>query len=60
MLGQAKSMAMTLRVSLLGGAYTRALKNEKSLAPAIPLRLIFIVVANDWCISGMRSSVAQW
>ena len=43
------SSAMTISVSPQGGAYTRALKSEKSLAPLCPIGRE-AVITNGWCI----------
>ena len=52
---QIKSRVVTISLSPQGGAYTRALKSEKSLSPPIPVGW-GAVDTNDWYISfGLRS-----
>ena len=48
--GGAKSKVVSIRLSPQSGAYTRALKNEKSLSPSNPIGG-GAVDTNDWCIS---------
>ena len=51
--GGTKSRVVTISLFPLGGAYTRALKNEKSLSLPIPVGG-GAVDTNDWCINCIR------
>ena len=48
------SRIVTISLSPQGGAYTRALKSEKSLSPPIPIGGQPLDT-NDWCI--MRTTI---
>ena len=49
--GLGKEQGVTISLSPQGGAYTRALKSEKSLSLPIPVGG-GAVDTNDWCIKG--------